>query len=296
MDIWLIVSLSIGIFMLFILFLFVFKAKKKFSQVKAILKPIQTQSGIRVVDVWASGTSSEEFSGARLEEYGTYAYFPTAKVVAIEEECLFSNSLFDVTAVSHEMGHAKAHGKGSGKMAVWYALTCFERGVCWSILPLFLIGFILSWFGAWIGNLGTLFMNISTAFTIMILLNRVITIPTEKEASNYGLQILEESNALTKNELEMSRKMLNVALSTYVFAIYERLFVNFILVKKVFVKIFRKNKAPKPKKVKKEDKELKKLVTMIEEDNLLYEQPTTQVLPKEDENVIKRPPLDDERS
>ena len=56
--------------------------------------------------------------------------------------------------------------------------------------------------------------------------------------------ILNNAGFLTKNELKMSKKMLKIALSTYVFAFYERLFFNFILVKKIIFKIFR----IKPKK------------------------------------------------
>ncbi len=299
MDIWLICSLGVGCLVLLLVFIIVFSAKQKFAQVQAILKPIETQSNMRVCDVWAiENSNNEKFSEINLLESGSYAYYPSSKIVSIEKDCTYSNSLFDVTAVAHEMGHAKAHLAGSAKFGLWYGLTLFEKGVCWAILPLFLIGFVLSFFSDTIGNIGKFSMNLSTAFTVMILICRVITIPTEKEASKIGIKILQETNGLTKNELEMSKKMLQVALSTYIFAFYQRLFANFILAKKIFVKVFKiKPKVKTSKKQTKETKEILSLIHTIEQDNKLNDLPIqTQNIQVENEtNIIKRPPLDDEK-
>lgn len=294
MSVWLIASLSVGIVVLLIVFLFVLHARKKFMQVKAILKNIKTQSGISPENLFYFEKQNGNLQQVMIAEFNTFAYYPKQKTISVEKNSLGSTSVFDVTALAHEMGHAVADENKSPKMGAWYALTIFEKGVCWSILPLFLIGFVLSFFF----SVGTLLMNISTAFTIMILLNRVITIGAEREASKNGIKILEATNALTKNEMEMSKKMLSVALSTYVFAFYERLFANFILAKKILFKIFRikpKNKNTKPVK---EDIEMAKLLNEINKDNFYNEKPISQNISSSlinKENVIRRPPLDDEK-
>ena len=318
MSIWLIISLAVGIVVLFLLFLFVLKAHKKFRQVKKILRLIETTNKVTPIELFDINKDTEEFLDTSIVEGQDYSYFPNTKMVCVEQGYAYSTAMFDVTAIAHEMGHAKAHYKGSFKMALWYALTTLEKFICWAILPLFLIGFILSWFPGGTGTLGTLLMNISTTFTVIILVNRVITIPTEREASKYGIKLLENSKLLTDKEIKMSKKMLNVALSTYVFAFYERFFHNFILAKKIFSKIFLKNKKPKPPSQKEieEEQKLQQLVAEIQEDSMLNEQPTTEELnmikqqeeeellrqqqeeflrqQQEEANTIRRPPLDDE--
>lgn len=309
MSAWVIGSLVGAVVVLAILFLCVCKARKRFMQIEEILKPIRTQSGMSVCNVWESQKSKDEFYEVNIQECNGYCYSPNTKTVSIEKDAFYSDSLFDVVAVSHEMGHAYAHQQGSKKMGLWYALSYFERAVCWSILPCFLIGFIMSWFGGVISNIGTLLLNISTLFTLMILVNRIATIPTEQEASKYGLAILADTQGVTENEFKMAKKMLNVALSTYVFAFYERLFYNVILTKRVIQKMVHKKKKHSqldncPAKCAKVDKELeetREIVNMIKEDNLLSQQEPSNLLAdmktliEEQDDVIRRPPLDDEK-
>ena len=319
MSIWLIVSLAVGVVVLFLLFLFVLKAHKKFRQVKEILRSIDTSNKVTPIELFEINKDTEEFLDTSIVEGKDYSYFPNTKMVCVEQGYVYSTAMFDVTAIAHEMGHAKAHYKGSFKMALWYALTTLERFICWAILPLFVIGFILSWFSGGTGTLGTLLMNLSTTFTVIILMNRVITIPTEREASKYGIKLLENSKLLTENEIKMSKKMLNIALSTYVFAFYERLFHNFILAKKIFSKIFLRNKKPKPPSQKEieEEQKLQELMSEIQKDSVLDKEPTTEELnlqkqieeeellkaqqeeflrqQQEEANTIRRPPLDDEK-
>lgn len=311
MSAWLIGSLIVAIAVGLILFLCVCKARKHFSQVEEILKPIRTQSGITVCNVWESQKCKDEFFEVNIQECNSYCYSPNSKTVSIEKDAFYSDSLFDVVAVSHEMGHAYAHQQGSRKMGLWYALSYFERSVCWSILPFFLTGFVLSWFGGLLTSIGTFLLNLSTLFTIMILVNRIATIPTEQEASKYGIVILTETQGLSENEMKMAKKMLSVALSTYVFAFYERLFYNFILTKRVVQKIVHKRKKHSSldnckdvQKCKKPDKELeetRELVNMINEDNSLSKQQPTNLLAdmkhliEEQDDTIRRPPLDDEK-
>jgi len=309
MSAWVLGSIIVAVIVLFILFLCVCKAKKKFAQVEEILKPIHTQSGMAVCNVWESKKCTDEFYDVNIQECNGYCYYPNSKVVAIEKDAFYSDSLFDVAAVSHEMGHAYAHQQGSKAMGLWYALSYFEKAVCWSILPFFLIGIVMSLFWGVVANIGTLLLNISTLFTIMVLINRIVTIPTEQEASKYGLEFLRETNGLTDNELKMAKKMLSVALSTYVFAFYERLFANVLTVKKVTQKLIKKKHSKLDacqngracEKESKDEKEAQQLAEMIKEDNELSKKEPTNLLAdmqkliKEQDDTIRRPPLEDEK-
>lgn len=305
MTVWLLVSIIVAVVVLFIIFLCVVNARKKFSQIRDILKPVHTQSGVSVCDIWNNQKCTFEFDEVSLREGKSYSYYPSLKLVVIEEQTFCSNSLFDVTAVAHEMGHAYAHQCGSRAMGLWYALSFFERLVCWSILPLFLAGIIMSFFSGVVSSIGTLLLNLSTLFTVMVLINRVVTIPAEQEASKYGLKFLLESNCLSENEFKMSKKMLNVALATYAFAFYERLFANFFIIKKIGQHLFYKNKKSSPKisaKQLEEERQKQELIAMINRDNMLNQQPVNHLVspmshPKkeEGENIIRRPLLDDEK-
>lgn len=299
MSTFLICSLAVAFVIFFILFLFVFKARKKFQIVKQILTPITLKSKKTVYDFFVYHQNKGKFLDTQIFEGNTYCYYPKSNTVCTEENATKSNSLYDITATAHELGHATAQQKQSKLMSLWYALTTFEKLFCWAILPLFFIGFIFSFFPI-LQIAGTICLNLSSAFSIVILIGRVVTIPTEKEASRYGLELLDSAKILSDNEKKMSKKMLNIALSTYVFAFYERLFFNFILAKKIIYKIFKiKPKQKQSIKALKQQKEIKELIEIIENDNKLYSAPTEEekLLEEaqkqiEEENMIKMPKLD----
>lgn len=302
MNTFLICSLCVGIFILGIIFLFVFRARKKFKIVKEILKPITITSNKTVYDFFVDSQKNGKFLDTQMFEGNSYCYYPKSKAVSIEQNALKSTSVFDVSATAHELGHAYAQKQNSKLFSMWYALSTFEKLFCWTILPLFFVGLILSLIPQTSG-IGTVLLNTSTVISIVILIGRIITIPTEKEASNYAIKILEEAKIFNKNEEKMCKKMLNIALSTYVFAFYERLFVNFILIKKIFCKIFKIKQKPKSTKISKNQKEINELIEIIKEDNLLYKEKTEEEKRAEEQeqklkaqleemNTIKMPKID----
>ena len=300
MSTFLICSLVIGIVLLGIIFLFVFRARKKFKVVKEILKPINARSNKTVYDFFVIEQKNGKFLETQVCEGKSYCYYPKSNTVCVEENSLKSCSVFDLSATAHELGHAYAQKQNSKLFSLWYALSTFERIFCWTILPLFFVGLILGFIPSTQG-IGTALLNTSTVISIVILFGRIVTIPTEKEASNYAIKLLSEANIFNKDEEKMCKKMLSIALSTYVFAFYERLFVNFILAKKVFVKIFKiKPKQKETKQNLKNQKEINDLINLIKEDNSLFlekteEEKTLEEQQKriedalEEQNTIKMP-------
>ena len=302
MSTFLLVSICVGVVILGIIFLFVFEARKKFQIVKQILKPINATSQKTVYDFFVNEQKNGKFLENQLCEGKSYCYYPKSGVVCVEENALTSISVFDISATAHEMGHALAQSKNSKLFSLWYALSTFEKLFCWTILPLFFIGLVMSFIPG-VQGIGTALLNTSTVISIVILIGRIVTIPTEREASNYAIRILQDAKIFNKNEEKMCKKMLNIALSTYVFAFYERLLANFILAKKIFIKIFRIKPKKKEQKVKKE-KEINELIALIKEDNNLFgskteeqkafEQKQMEAQKQIDElNTIKMPKLDE---
>ena len=236
MENWLLISIIVSAVLLFLMFLFVIRAKQQFYITQRILKPVLLNSKKNVFDLFKYEQTNNIVKGIKIGEGEDYSFYPKSNTVIIEKNCLYSTSLYDLTATAHELGHAYAKSRKSALASLWYVLKIFEKLFCWAIIPLFLAGIVLSFFP----NLtfyGTILLNSSSAISLVVLLGRVVTISTEKEASKYGLWILNNTGFLSKNELKMSKKMLRIALSTYVFAFYERLFFNFILFKKIIFKI-----------------------------------------------------------
>jgi len=285
MESWLLISMIVSFSLLFFIFLFVIKARQKFYITKIILKPVILNSNKSVYELFKYEQKNNIVKNIKVCEGESYAFYPKSNTVIIEKNCLKSTSLFDVTATAHELGHAYANSRKSALSSLWYVLKIFERLFCWAIIPLFLVGFVLSFIPS-LSFYGTILLNISSAISIVVLIGRFISIPTEKEASKYGLWILNNAEFLTKNELKMSKKMLKIALSTYVFAFYERLFFNFILVKKIIFKIFR----IKPKKQQlssKNEQEIKELVASINKNNAFKEQEKLNEQKEEQERLLR---------
>ena len=270
MESWLLISIIVSAVLLFLMFLFVIRAKQQFYITQRILKPVLLNSKKNVFDLFKCEQTNNIVKNIKIGEGENYSFYPKSNTVMIEKNCLYSTSLYDLTATAHELGHAYATSRKSALASLWYVLKIFEKLFCWAIIPLFLAGIVLSFFPD-LTLYGTILLNSSSAISIVILLGRIITISTEKEASKYGLWILNNTGFLNKNELKMSKKMLKIALSTYVFAFYERLFFNFIIFKKIIFKIL----GIKPKKSNmslKSQEQVNELVNSITEYNNFVKQ------------------------
>ena len=292
MSIFLICSIIVGVIILGIIFLFVCMARKKFLIAKQILKPINVSSQKTVYDFFVGEQKNGKFLDTQMFEGGTYCYYPKSKTVCIESDALRSMSVFDIGATAHELGHAYAQHKNSKLFSLWYALSTFEKIFCWTILPLFFAGLILSFIPT-TSSVGTVLLNTSTVISVVILIGRVVTIPTEKEASDYAIKLLQEAKIFGKNEEKMCKKMLSIALSTYVFAFYERLFINFILAKRLFCKIFRIKPKQKTLKTNKNEKEINELISIIKEDNALFAAQTEEEKRLEEQKMLRQQELDE---
>ncbi len=243
MSTWLLWSIIVSVVLLLVVFLLVFNSRRKFELVQRIMGSVRCEKGVTVQQFWCNRVETEGLEDIQIYHDKQYSYYPKQRVITMEQDKFYSDKLFDVTAVAHEMGHAIMHQKGSRMMALWYSLVHFEKWVCWAIMPLWLCGIIMICFWGVVADLGTTFLNLSTLFTAGILFGRIVNIPTEKQASDQAMRMLEQTKLFSPNELKMAKKMLSVALSTYIVAFYERLFYNIIVVNKMVRRVVKR--APK---------------------------------------------------
>lgn len=134
-------------------------------------------------------------------------YDPRGKVVRLSSSIFGKSSIASVSVAAHECGHAIQDKNG------YFFLRLRS-----SIIPLVnfssMAGYVAIMIGLFLGALGLLWIGIF--FEAVILLFQLITLPVEFNASQRGLQQLEELKIIEKSEVTASRSMLFAAALTYV--------------------------------------------------------------------------------
>ena|GEM_PF-2973211 len=234
MSTWLIWSIVVAGAMLLLGFVVTLGARTRFLRAREKYSHIEVQSGATGKDIAFAALevySLDEVSIASTPNKESNAYSIKDNTLILSEDVLESSSIYALAVVSHEVGHAREHKKGSFALALWYALVHFERFTCFLILPLFAVGLVLSLIHA-TTLLGTVMLNVSTLFTFIAIFNRILNLPNEMRATDNGIEMLTQSEAMTKSEIKGAKKVLAAALGTYFLGFYERLFLNFYLIKR----------------------------------------------------------------
>lgn len=265
---WLLWSIIIGVVLFLIGFLCVFSANKKYKIIRQQFKNIDNENSVTVCGLLDYEYDKLQIEGLQYAESDDFAYEPKTKTVYIESGTMYSKTVFDVTAVSHELGHALEHKKGNRAMAMWYVLINLERFTSRIVLPFFIIGVILSLIPGITSYIGTILINLSTLSVVLMLLGRLINLPNEKTASDYAIKILTESGAFNNKEIKNAKKILRTALSTYVLEFYLLIFSNFILLKRLFGKYLTKIKTKANERKEKQAVTFKEEMTTQEQQSL----------------------------
>jgi len=153
------------------------------------------------------------------------AYSPKFKTLIMSEEVCNTASLSSLAIVSHELGHACQHKESSGLFIFTNILRSISRITNKFILPLFVIGllfFILKYPSE---ELGYTLIIISAVLMIFHILNQIITIPLEYDASKRALRFLKSNNLLSPSEFRKAKKLLGIAAQTYIAGLLDGLFL-----------------------------------------------------------------------
>lgn len=162
---------------------------------------------------------------ALVEDKLADAYSPKTKTLIMSEEVCNTASLSSIAIVSHELGHAMQHKEDSGLFFLNQMLVKFTNFTNKFIIPLLILGLASFIFKYPNDTLGTTLMLISAGLFGMHVLNLVVTIPLEYDASRRALKYLKQNNFITQSELHKAKKLLNVAAQTYVANLLDSLFI-----------------------------------------------------------------------
>lgn len=162
-------------------------------------------------------------------------YIPKTKTVALSRETLTSNSIASFSIVAHEMGHAMQDMEGK-KLKRLNFLRVFGNFVGYLFLPAILVGIVLLILGGGYLFYSIISFSIGGGIFLLAVLIKAITISIEKDASNKGIEFLEE--ILPADDIKECKKLLNYARLTYWGDLFRLLFSWTFLTRKT--KMFRK--------------------------------------------------------
>lgn len=163
---------------------------------KQVAEYILKHSGIHDVSV-------ERVSGNLTDHYD-----PRNKVLRLSDATYSKTSVAAIGVAAHECGHAVQDAEG------YFLMNLRQK-----IVPIVNFGSTASWpiliLGMFMGY-NEVLINIGIVLFSLTLIFQLVTLPVEFDASNRALNIIEDGNILTAEEMPYARKTLRAAALTYV--------------------------------------------------------------------------------
>lgn len=153
------------------------------------------------------------------------AYSPKYNTLILSEEVCTTASLSSLTIVAHELGHAVQDKNNNGLFVITRLFGKLCRLTNKLVLPMFIIGLLLFILKYPNDYLGYTLMIISGVFLIIHILNQILTIPLEYDASKKGLQFLKDNNLVSSSEFRKAKKLLGIAAQTYIAHLFDGLLI-----------------------------------------------------------------------
>lgn len=144
------------------------------------------------------------------------AYSPKHSTLILSEEVCKTASLASLTIVSHELGHVQQHNENNPLFLTVRLLGLLTRFTNALIMPLLIIGIFFYVFKFPSIDTGYVMMLISGCLFCLHVLNKLLTIPLEYNASSRALKYLKENKFVSDHELKKAKHLLNVAAQTYI--------------------------------------------------------------------------------
>lgn len=151
------------------------------------------------------------------------AYSPKHKTLILSQEVCNTASLSSLTIVAHELGHAVQHKNETPLYVVTQLIRAITRLTNKFIIPLLAIGLLSFLLKFPNDSLGYILMMIAFAFFVIHLLELIIIIPLEYDASRRALKYLKEYNYVSPSEYHKAKKLLNTAAQTYIAGLFDDL-------------------------------------------------------------------------
>ena len=151
------------------------------------------------------------------------AYNYKHKTLILSEEVCNTASLASLTIVAHELGHAMQHKDNSPLFTITVLTNKLTRLTSGFIFPLLVFGLFFFVFKYPTDDFGYILMVISGCLFILQILNKLLNIPLEYNASRRALKFLKEYNYLTTGEHIRAKRLLGIAAQTYIASLFDEL-------------------------------------------------------------------------
>ena len=191
-------------------------------------------NGLQFTD-WAIDALGLDTKIMIIEKELEECYIPSKDIVCISKHTAETSSVSSICISAHELGHAVQNKE---QKAVFVLESCLKvlSKICAFLFPFLLIAgivllFVPNKFDLGIGLLIGAFVSIFVMFLL-----KIITIPTEAQASKIAYKFLKEHNVLNAEELKHGKKVLNAAIGTYVASLFTPILKFFRGFSKLFSK------------------------------------------------------------
>lgn len=151
------------------------------------------------------------------------AYNYRYRTLILSKEVCDIASIASLTIVAHELGHAMQHRDNSPLLNVTILTNKLTKLTSSLIFPLFVIGLFFFTFQYPSENFGYVLMIIASCFLLLQILNKLLHIPLEYNASRRALKFLKDYNYLTSSEHSRAKKLLGIAAQTYIAGFFDEL-------------------------------------------------------------------------
>lgn len=153
------------------------------------------------------------------------AYSPKYKTLILSQEVCDTASLASMAIVSHEIGHAMQDSEKNLLFRFVRALGYIVRFTNKFIVPTLIIGIFLYIFKFPTIDTGYYFIITSIILFVLNILNQLLNIPIEFDASNRALKFLKANNIVSPSEYRKAKKLLSIAGQTYIAGLFDSLFI-----------------------------------------------------------------------
>lgn len=153
------------------------------------------------------------------------AYSPKFRTLILSEEVCKTASLASLTIVSHELGHALQDKHNNPLFILTRIMGKLTRITNKLITPLLVIGLFLFAFQYPALESGYILLIISGCLFALQILNQILTIPLEYDASSRALKFLKNNKLVTAGELRRAKKLLGIAAQTYIASLLDGIFI-----------------------------------------------------------------------
>lgn len=155
-------------------------------------------------------------SVARINGELNDAFYPKKNTICLTEDTIYSKSVSAFAVVAHEFGHAIQYNTKNFRFKFCMALSVFANIFSRLTFPLLIVGAVFAFTNIVSKSIAYGLLIAGASIFAISFLVKILTIPIEYEATNFGLKTLQDNGVLGKKGMKMARKVLKSAGLTYV--------------------------------------------------------------------------------